>query len=181
MRKLQVFTVLIKYISGTIKQKLCANLTSSTVVFLLAGVVILFNLKTTSGFSKSAISSSSHVYQIRQWHNKTTVWCKFDENSGSSSSFRVVIVLNMKAMGGLSKLAALAIVIKIHKRHNKTTILCQFDENNFDIFLNYRVVVHLDFKIISGPSWSFSFLSKSTSSARKQTLIEINKNTLSFL
>ena len=53
------------------------------------------------------------------------------KNSGSSSNqFRpVVIVLNMKAMGGLRKLAALAIVIKVHKRHNKTTIWCQFDEN----------------------------------------------------
>ena len=59
----------------------------------------------------------------------------------------------MKAMGGLSKLAALAIVMKVHKRHNKTTISCQFDENNINTFLNYRVVVHLNnFKTISGLS-----------------------------
>ena len=56
------------------------------------------------------------------------------KNSGSSYNFRVVIVFNMKAMGGLSKSAALAIVIKVHKRHNKTTIWCQFDENNIILF-----------------------------------------------
>ena len=64
----------------------------------------------------------------------------------------MVIVFNMKAMVGLSKLVALAIVIKVHKRHSKTTIWCQFDENNINTFLNYRVVVHLNFKTISGLS-----------------------------
>ena len=122
---------------------------NSTVVFLLAGVVIFFNLKTTSGFSKLAVLLMFIVYQIHQWRNKTTLWCKFNANSSSSSNFRVVIVLNMKAMGALSKLAALVIVIK---RHNKTTVWCQFDENNINIFLNYGVVVHLNFKTISGLS-----------------------------
>ena len=75
------------------------------------------------------------------------------KNSGSSSNFKVVIILNMKATGGLSKLAALAIVIKVHKQHNKTTILCQFDENNINTLLNCSLVVHLNnFKTISGLS-----------------------------
>ena len=64
----------------------------------------------------------------------------------------MVIVLNMKAIDGLSKLAALVTVIKIHKQHNKTTIWCQFEENTFNSFLNYKVEVHLNFKTISGLS-----------------------------
>ena len=62
----------------------------------------------------------------------------------------VVLLISGWLLCGLSKLAALAIVIKVHKRHNETTIWCQFDENNINIFLNYRVVVvHLNFKTIS--------------------------------
>ena len=130
------------------KQKFCENLMNSTVVFLLAGVVIFFNLKTTSGFSKLAVL----LIKFASGTIKQPFGANLMKNSGSFSNFRVVNVLNMKAMGRLNKLAALAIVIKVHKRHNKTTIWYQFDENNINTFLNYRVVVHLNFKTISGLS-----------------------------
>ena len=120
---------------------------NSTVVFLLAGVVIFFNLKITSGFRKLAVLLM--FIKFASGTIKQPFGSSLMKNSGSFSNFRVVIVFNMKAMGRLSKLAALAIVIKVHKRHNKTTIWCQFDEN-INIFLNYRVVVHLNFKTISG-------------------------------
>ena len=111
-----------KSTSGTIKQKFCENLTNSTVVFLLAGVVIFFNLKTTSGFSKMAILLM--FIKFASGTIKQLFGANLMKNSGSSSNFRVVIVLNMKVMGGLRKLAALAIVIKVHKWQNKTTIWC---------------------------------------------------------
>ena len=113
-------------------------------------MVIFFNLKTTSGFSKLAVLLM--FIRFASGTIKQPFGANLMKNSGSCSNFRVVIVLNMKVMGGLRKLAALAIVIKVHKRHNKTTIWCQFYENNINTFLNYRVVVHLNFKIISGLS-----------------------------
>ena len=123
---------------------------NSTAVFLLAGVVIFFNIKTISGFSKLAVFLM--FVKFASGTIKQPFGANLMKNSGSFSNFRVVIVFNMKAMGRLSKLTALAIVIKVHKRHNKTTVWCQFDENNINTFLNYRVVVHLNFKTISGLS-----------------------------
>ena len=123
---------------------------NSAVEFLLAGAVIFFNLKTTSGFSRLAVLLM--FIKFASGTIKQPFGANLMKNSDSSPYFRVVIVFNMKAMGGLSKLVALAIVIKVQKRHNKTTIWCQFDENNINTFLNYRVVVHLNFKTISGLS-----------------------------
>ena len=71
---------------------------NSTVVFLLAGVVIFFNLKTTSGFSKLVVLLM--FIKFASGTIKQQFGAKLMKNSGSSSNFRVVIVLNMKAMGG---------------------------------------------------------------------------------
>ena len=100
---LAVLLMFIKFASGTIKQPLGPNLMKNSGSSSNFRVVIVFNMKAVGGLSK--LAALAIVIKVHTRHNKTTIWCQFDENNiNTFLNYRVAVHSNFKTISGLSRL-----------------------------------------------------------------------------